>query len=299
MSVLRISDSLAFSGLTQQLMQLQVQIRDVEDQITSGQRVNSPDDDPVGAAQIVRLDGNLDALGQYDQSTSFGKDVLTSQDDALGQANDLLTRAQEIATEMSSGAVTQDQRNAAAEEVHGLLQQLTALGNTNLAGRYVFASLAPTDASPTPFDDPDQAGYDPTAYHGSTQPFSITVGAGVGQTVRLTTSGNQVFTSGLVALNTLETTLRAGGTPTASLDALEQARGTVDAERASVGARETILNGRSDQIAAQTVEQKGTRSRIADTDLTKAITQLTQLQTALQAALAAGGQIAQMGLIQL
>ena len=200
---------------------------------------------------------------------------------------------------MSAAADRSLASDAAAEEVHGLLQQLTALGNTNLAGRYVFAALAPVDSSPTPFGDPDQTGYDPTAYNGPTQPFSINVGAGVGQTVRLTTPGNQVFTAGLTALSTFETTLRAGGAVAGSLDALEQARNGIDAERSSVGARETILNGRSDQVSAQTVEQQGARSRLADTDLTKAITQLTQLQTALQAALAAGARIANLSLIQL
>jgi flagellin-like hook-associated protein FlgL len=52
-------------------------------------------------------------------------------------------------------------------------------------------------------------------------------------------------------------------------------------------------------VKAQVLQTKGTRSRIADTDLTLAITQLSQLQLALQATLAAGSQIAQTSLTSL
>jgi flagellin-like hook-associated protein FlgL len=195
--------------------------------------------------------------------------------------------------------VTQGQRDAAAEEVHGLLQELTRIGNDQVGGRRLFAALQ-QDSGTAPFDSPDQVGYDPTAaYHGPATGFSISVGAGATDVVRLSTPGDQVFGSSLVALADLEDRLRTGGDVNGAIDPLEAARQTVAAERASVGARENLLFDRLDQVKAQVLQQKTTRSRLADTDLTEAITRLTQLQTALQAALAAGSQIAQTSLTAL
>jgi len=296
MSIFRVSDSLQFTVLGQRLNQIQVQIKNLNDQITTGQRLQTPDQDPVGAAEVVRLDGNLSALTGYNQASQFGQDVLAKQDDDLGQVNDILTRAQEIAQEFSSDLVTQDQRNVAASDVHGLLKAVTQIANGTIFGRQVYAALQPESAA-APFADPDSTGYDPTAaYSGPADPFSVRVASGAADTVQLTTPGDQVFTSTLVSLSDLEDRLRTGAPIPTTITGLETARNDIEAARASVGVREKTLIDRSTQVTAQVDQTKGTRSRVADTDMTLAIAQLSQLQLALQAALAAGSQIAQTSL---
>ena len=299
MAIFRVSDALQYSVLNQRLNSLQVQIKGLNDQITTGQRLQTPDQDPVGAAEVVRLNGDLSALGGFDSATQFGHDVLAKQDDDLGQVNDILTRAQEIATEFSSDLSTQDQRDVAASDVHGLLKAVTQLANDTIFGRRLFAALQP-DSGAAPFADPDSTGYDPTAaYTGPADPFSIRIASGTGDTVQLTTPGDQVFGSTLVALSDLEDRLRTGAPVNTSITGLEAARNDVEAARASVGVREKTLIDRGDRISAQVVQTKATRSQIADTDMTQAIAQLSQLQLALQAALAAGAQIAQTSLTTL
>jgi len=302
MAITRVSDSLQFSILSQRLNQIQLQIKTVNDQITTGQKLQTPDQDPVGAAEVVRLDGDMSALTGYDQAAQFGRDVLSKQDDDLGQVNDILTRAQEIAQEFGNDLVTQDQRNVAASDVHGLLKAVTQIANGTIFGRQVYAALQP-ESGASPFADPDTTGYDPTAaYSGPTDPFSVRIASAAADTVQLTTPGDQVFTSTLVALSDLENRLQTGAPVSPAIDGLETARNDVEAQRASVGVREQTLSNRSDQVSAQVDQTKATRSRIADTDMTQAIAQLSQLQLALQAALAAGSQIAQTsltGLLQL
>jgi flagellar hook-associated protein 3 FlgL len=291
MTITRVSDSLAYSAVIDRSQQLQVEMRQLESEISSGKRVLQPEDDPIGAAQIVQSNSTLAALGQQLSSSQFGQGVLGAEDNALGQANDLMVRANEIASELSSGAHTQDERDAAAEEVHGLLQQMTVLGNTEFSGRRVFAGLA-LDAPP-PFADPDSPGYDPaTAYSGSTQEFEVNTGNTASQRVRLTTTGDQVFGPALQSLQGLETALRTpGGDVAGTIAALDQGRNTLEDERASVGARENQLTNAQTGLQSLQAQVTSRLSQVQDADLATVVTQLLQAQQALQAVLSTAAQV--------
>lgn len=298
MSVIRVSDAQTFTLFTERAAKLQVSLRNLQEQIGSGKRFFSPDEDPLGAAQVVRLTSSLGALDEYSSSTRFGADVLGAQDSALGEAEQIMVRAEEIATQQASGVLSASDRVAAREEVHGLLQGLTTVANSELAGRRLFGGLA-LDAAP-PFASPDSTGYDPsTAFTGSTLDFYVKTGGSTADRVRVTTRGDTVFTGSLQALSDLENALATNGNVTGTLAGLATGRTAIDAERASVGAREAELIGRGDQLESRSAHELAQRSRVQDADIVGAISQLTQAQIALQALVAAAGQLAQTNLATL
>lgn len=300
MAISRISDAQMFSFLTDRVGRQQVTINALQEEIASGKRFSSPEQDPLGATQVVRLDGSISALDQYSESTRFGSDVLGAQDDTLGQAGNILVRAQEIATQQASGLLGPDERAAAKNEVQGLLEGLTGLANSEQGGRRLFGGLA-LDAPP-PFADPpaDLSTYDPTtAYSGSTRDFFVKVGSSATDRVRVSTRGDTVFQSSLQALENLWTALDTNGNVAGTLSGLGQGRADLAAERASVGARQSQLLDRTSQVSSLTTQQQKALSTVQDADLATVITQLTQAQTALQATLAAGAQLAQTSLVNL
>lgn len=298
MAITRVSDAQVFSFLTARSGKLQVSIRDLQEQIASGKRLLTPDQDPVGATRVVQGGTTLAALGQYGETSRFGGDVLGAEDDALGDAYNVLVRAEEIATQQGSSLLGPSERAAAREEVHGLLQALTVVGNQDLAGRRLFGGLALN--APPPFADPDGTGYSAaTAYTGSAYEAEVKIGSSSIDRVRVTTRGDTVFTGALVALEALETALATGGDVIATLPTLAQARATIGGERASVGARQGQLIDRDTQVRSLTTAEQGAVSRMRDADLVSVITQLTQAQTALQALLAAGAQIARTSIADL
>jgi flagellin-like hook-associated protein FlgL len=191
MPISRVSDAQTFAFVAERAGSLQVRIRALQEQVASGRKLTRADQDPIGAGQVVRHGDALAALAQHAESSRFGTAVLGGQDDALGEAEALLVRAEEIATQQASGLLSPDERAAAREEVRGLLDALTALGNAELAGRRLFGGLA-LDAA-APFADPsdDLTTYDPTtAYGGSAQPFELKVGSGPSDRVRISTPGS-------------------------------------------------------------------------------------------------------------
>jgi flagellar hook-associated protein 3 FlgL len=297
MAVQRVSDAQTFSFITERAGQLQVAIRDLQEQVSTGNKLLRLEQDPLGAKDALRAQASIASLTEYNNSVQFGKDVLSAQDQALGQGVNILTRAEEIATQFAQDLT--GNRASGLEEVHGLLQALTTLGNTEFAGRRLYSNLALN--APPPFADPNTPGYDPsTAFTGSTEEFSIKVGSSAGERVQISTQGDTVFTSSLQALFDLQTALSSpAGDVKGTLAALTSARDTLDTARASVGAREAQLNDQATLISGSTALEQGTLSRVKDADMISVISQLTQVQNALQATLQAGIQIAQTSLVNL
>jgi flagellar hook-associated protein 3 FlgL len=286
----RISDANAFNAIRDRMQSVQAEVRRLQDQLSSGQRLVVADQDPLGAGEVVRAGARIAALGSYGKSASFGTQVLNAQDDALAQATNLLVRAEELASQQSTGLYDAGQRAAAKEELHGLLKQLTAIGNSELAGRRIFGGLA-LDAA-APFADPDTPGWTAaTSYVGSTYEAAFKVGDGPGERVRVSTRGDTVFGAALSALSGLETTLGGTGSVQPSITALQDARNAIEAERASVGARQAQLTDRGTQLTSLTLQEQSARSALRDTDFADAASQLVQAQTALQAVLAAASQM--------
>ena len=300
MGIARIADAQQYSFIIGRSGELQLELARLREQIASGVKLTRPQDDPAGAARVVRFDASLAALAQHREASGFGTDVLSAEDAALKDAHDVLVRAEEIATQQASGTLSADERAAAAEEVRGLLDALTQVGNTELSGRRVFAGLA-LDAA-APFADPpdDLNTYNPAAaYTGSQQEFEVKTGSTATERVRITTRGDTIFQPGLQALHDLWRTLDTNGDVPATLAGLKAARETVSAERASVGARQAQLVGRADVVTGLEVTDEAARARVRDADLVATVASLAQAENALQALLAASGRFAQTSLVQL
>jgi flagellar hook-associated protein 3 FlgL len=302
MAISRVSDSQTFSFLIDRAGRMQVGIRDLQDQIVSGKRLLRAEDDPAGASLVVRSQEGLAALAQHAEASRFGEGVLGAQDEALGEAGSIMVRAQEIATQHASSLTGDAERAAAREEVHGLLQGLTAVANSEYAGRRLFGNLALD--GPPPFQDPDAPGYTAaTAYQapyaGSTFRFAVRIGADATERVDVSTPGDTVFGSSLVALEALENALVPGGDVAATMAGLAQGREQMVSERASVGARQSQLVDRTSQVGGLELRQREALSRVQDADLVEVVAQLTQAQTALQAMFAAASALSDTNLLNL
>lgn len=111
-----------------------------QEQAVSGRRINRPSDDPGVLTEVHRLYDTVEDLDVYKQNAGFSSDLLNQMDTALSGVHDILVRAREIATAMSSGTYTAADRSGAATEVQELYNSLLTLANTNTNGRYVFAA---------------------------------------------------------------------------------------------------------------------------------------------------------------
>jgi len=282
--IARVTQSTMIRDLLGDVRRLERRMADAQAALTSGKRLRTASDDPTGAALAERLRGESRDLAALRETVSFATAVLGAQDEVLAQADGILARARELAAQQSGSFASTASRQAAAEEVAELERALLSLGNTTIGGRAIFGGLASGTA---PFAQLDDPGFDPlNPYSGPTDPFVVRTADDT--TLRLTTRGDQVFGAAIAALDGLRQTLEGGASPEASLDALDQAAEVMRAERASVGGRARRASERADEIRAGLTRAEVQLGAVEDADFAAVVTELTQLQTALQAALQAG-----------
>lgn len=289
----RITERTLVADFTLAVSRLRRQQSDAQNALSSQKRLREASDDPVGAARSTSLRGEEKELDGYGESVGLATTTLGAEDSTLGEVHDILIRAREIAASLGGSLSTPEARQTAAEEVTELERGLLALANTKVAGRYVFGGLTTTGPIFKGLDDP---GFTPaTAYTGPTTPFSVQIARD--ESVRVTTSGDNVFTSSLQAIDDLRQTLAAGNEPTASLTPLEDAAEDIRQERASVGGRLARLRTRDQEIGNAITTTKTLLAGVEDADLTETITQLAQVQNALQATLTAGTTMMQTSIL--
>lgn len=280
----RVTQSMTTRQLLGNVRSLERRILNAQDALSSGKRLLRPSDDPAGAALGNHLRAESRDLKALGRTIGFATAVLSAQDDALEQAESLLTRAREIASQQAGGLASPETRQQAAVEVAEIERGLIALANTQVDGRHVFGGLA---SGTPPFVALDDPGFDPLApYVGADDPFVARTSAN--GTMRLTTPGDQVFNASIAAIDELRSTLAAGNVPTASIDTVDDAASGIRNERTGVGGRARQLNDQSAAITAGLTRIEERLGDVEGADYAAVITELTQLQAALEATLASG-----------
>ena len=139
-------------------------IVELQEQLTTGKRVNKPSDDPAALAQIHGLNQSIETLGQYEKNGDYARSQLERQETQLTSAVELTQRARELAIQFSNGTYNQADRENASVEVAQLTNQLANLMNTtNGEGELMFAGGVKADQAFV--KDPDNPDY--YAYLGS------------------------------------------------------------------------------------------------------------------------------------
>ena len=116
-------------------------------QLSSGKQLNEPSDDPSQIAEDLQLHVTIDTSTQQSTNVQNAVNELTQTDSALSSLTSVMQSAQTLATQGASDTLSASQRTSLAGQVDQLLQQAIAIGNTQYAGKYVFAGTS-TSASP-------------------------------------------------------------------------------------------------------------------------------------------------------
>src|ERR1041385_6398430 len=112
-------------------------------QLSSGSRINSGADDAAGLAIADGLHANLTALTQSARNASDGVGSLQVADGALAQVTALLNRAVTLATEASTGTVSDTQRTTIDAEFTAIKAEIDRIGSsTNYNSGQVFTATA-------------------------------------------------------------------------------------------------------------------------------------------------------------
>lgn len=108
-------------------------------QISSGQRVLTPSEDPQSASAAVAMEQSLALNEQFSQARVSSRNLLSQEDNVLGSVSDVLSTAKSLLVQASNGTLNDADRISVASELNGLYETLIGQANvTDGNGRYLF-----------------------------------------------------------------------------------------------------------------------------------------------------------------
>lgn len=144
---MRIATSTIYSQQTAAIDDQTALYANLGQELSSGKQLAEPSDDPSQIAQDLQLHVTIDTTTQQSTNVQSAVNELTQTDGALSSLTSVMQSAQTLATQGASDTLSASQRSSLADQVDQLLQQAISIGNTQYAGKYVFAGTS-TSADP-------------------------------------------------------------------------------------------------------------------------------------------------------
>lgn len=125
------------------LIRNQAELMRTQNQISSGRRIISPADDPVGAAEALRLRQASELSTQYQANQQRAMNTLSQAESALGDVTSILQGVRTTAIAAGNGTLSDSDRKTMAQDIAGRMEQMLGTANaTNAAGGYLFGGYS-------------------------------------------------------------------------------------------------------------------------------------------------------------
>ncbi len=136
----RITTAYLFQKTAVDIARKQFDISEIQNQISSGKRLNKPSDGPAEAARVIDLNQAIGRIDQFQRNSIFANQRLGLEDATLSSVNNSLQRVRELALQANSGIQTGETRAIIRAEVEQRLQELLDYANASDGnGNYLFA----------------------------------------------------------------------------------------------------------------------------------------------------------------
>ena len=261
-------------------------------QVSSGKRVNVASDSPGEIDTILQLRTDDARNSQIQANLGVAQADADAADAALTSATKLMDRATVLAAQGANFTLDATGRQNIAGEVQALLEQMSAIANTNVQGRYIFGG----DQDSTP-----PYAVDLTAVNGvtrlTTSPATRRVENSAGGSFAVSRNAQDIFDSRnpddtlasdnvFAALNNLRVGLLANDTAqiTAANASIQLASSRLNTSQAFYGTVQNRIADATNYSANYNVQIKTELSQKEDADITAAALAITQGNTQLQAA---------------
>jgi flagellar hook-associated protein 3 FlgL len=258
-------------------------------QVSTGQRVSVPSDDPTASAAYVQNLSQYAANDQYSSNASSALSQAQTADGVLSNVTTALNQAITYGTAGANSTETTADRQTLATEVQGILSTVVGYANTSFAGVSLFGGTAnPTEA----FTSDGSGGY---TYNGNSDVNYVAVGSTLN--VQINVPGDQLFQeSGASALGSLQqlataltsgTSAQIGAATTAVNDALDY----VSQQHAIYGNSINQLTAQENFLSQEQVTLTSQQQSLVGISVATAAENLTQAETQNSAVLEAAAKV--------
>jgi flagellar hook-associated protein 3 FlgL len=287
---MRVTQSMIKDTMLRNLSQNVARLERLEQQITSGQRVSRPSDDPIALAAILRLDSSTAQANQHLSNVDSARSWMDATDQALMSIGDNILRARQIALAAPNTATSNSDRDAIAKELGALIGQVVATGNYQLAGQYIFSGQQTRTAA---FDGSTS----PPTFVGNTNQIARIIDVDV--TIPINVTGDQAIQPTLEALTKIRDAVVANDFDAirSGVAELDTAHTKLLSAQAEIGARTNRLESQRERLEDIKVNLARLRSETQDVDMPAVLSDYAVQDVVYRASLQAGAKAIQPSLI--
>ena len=287
-SVHRVTQTSMTSATLRGLQASLGRTQDLQNQLSTGKRLNKPSDDPAGLATTMQLRAQQTQDASYLSTIDDANGRLSQADTALRDISKSLTRAKELMVRANSGSMDATSKQSISTELTAIRQSVMQAYNTTWGDRPVFGGTAPGAQAVDPADG---------SYVGDEADIVATIGRN--QSVRTDVKGSDIGADALPALLAKAVDDITSGSPDVAddQDQLDAVLGKISTALGDVGARVNQIQTTKDRITNEQIDLTDRITTIESADLPETIMQLSSSQVAYQSALGAASKIIQTSLL--
>jgi flagellin-like hook-associated protein FlgL len=281
------------------LTQIENSNEKIQEEISSGLQINQASDAPDQITQLLQLQSQLAGNNQVQTNLNNVQAGALAADSSLTSVLQLTNQAASLGAEGADSTTTAQTRQQLAQQVQTIFDQVVSTSQTEVAGRYIFSG--DDDQSPQYQVDPSSGnGVDQlttalnTSQAQDTNGNTFPVGLTAAQIFDPRNSDNSYAPGNMfAALTSLYQSLNTNDTAgiTSAIASLQTASAFVNTQQGFYGALENRITNSLNTAATQNTALTSQISAIQDTNFAEAATELTEGQTALQAALQAQSKV--------
>ena len=276
------------------LDRIQQRAETAQRQLTTGLKINNVSDAPADITDLWQTRSNLDQTKQIGSNLGGVQTEVNTAESVLQNAVNLVERAQTLGAQGANATSTSATRQDLANELGSVLEQLVNAANTTVDGRYIFSG--DSDQGPAYSIDLTQS-YPVSTYQGTSS--TRLVQAPDGSTFQVALTAQQIFDNPnasqnvFVSINNLRQALLKNDDPgiTSSISDVQSAGVYLNQQLAFYGMTQNRVAGSISFSQNYETQLQAQLSGIQDADAARAITELTQAQTQLQAAMVSRAQL--------
>ena len=284
---MRVANKTIYDTVTYNLSNCTQGLNQANEIVSSGKRINNLSDDPVALTQALNVKSAISNLEQMQRNISTGNSWLVSSESALTHVQDILSETKTLCIQMANATIDSVQRVSAAETVQNLFDEIVSLGNTNIAGSYIFSG-SKTDT--TPFSEDG-------TYNGNSNAFTVKIGKDT--TVEVGSDGGALFGDILSTIGGLKNSLA-----TDDVEGIQDAMSDLDGHFDDISTKISDVGSKmnrmdmKEKIFEDIIFTNTERlSKIEDADMAEAIMELKAREFAYQAALSSSAKLMTLSLI--
>ncbi len=286
--MIRTANALTSQRRIAEILRGQERLEAARDQVSSGRRLQRPSDSPTEIAELLRTRSNVVELTRRRDSADAFLPAMKASVSALDDMTNALREVRTLTLQAVNGTTNPEQRQVLGDQIDRIRARIVSLGNTQIAGRYLFAG---TNTSAEPF-----AAGPPVVYSGNTATLEVSLNAGPpfsasvsGQSLLNARGGTDLFQN----LSRLEAAIRSGdtGAMSAGLKELDADYSNIVRQNGDMGARVQYVELVRRQLDDDLTSANARQSQLQDVDLASAVIEEKTAENAQEATLAMAGRI--------